>query len=541
MNEQIVDLVEAVMPSSSDAVAAARGAGGAAGMEAGRVAAASLAGDVRDRVNTLSSRVDVLAASGSDGGDVGTELRDVRVGADGKSYASAGQAVRSQFGMTVRSMRNVELSGLASPYDDLDTLPDDSVVTYTFDFADGNVAHAPSSSSLETGTVITCNGTGDDTGGTVQILVGRSGRMATRSKWYANGVPSWSGWHEYATPEDVTGMAVTTLGRFINLVDGAAPEPYDDMDDLPANTVVTYAFDWAGLVAHAPEGDGYQTGTVLTVAGATGIPAGTVQVAACRGGLMATRVCWSTGGKTTWSPWAYPSYADPSTLVPEYEYGSLSMFERIGVIGDSFASGEIYMQGAEHGTDHYSLSWGQNIARMCGVSCVNFSKGGMHTRWWLTDDRGLPMLKSEPAQNLYMLALGINDQGKLGTSYLGTPDDMRADHTENPDTFYGNYARIIAEIKNRAPSSKIVIMTMASTGGTYDAYNTAIETIAEHEGIPLIRQLDDPFFTSDFYRSMVGGHPTAVTYAGMAKAIMRLFSRCAIQYKTYFDDYTGND
>ena len=52
-------------------------------------------------------------------------------------------------------------------------------------------------------------------------------------------------------------MAVTSLGRFINLVDGAAPEPYDDMDDLPANTVVTYAFDWGGLVAHAPEGDGY--------------------------------------------------------------------------------------------------------------------------------------------------------------------------------------------------------------------------------------------------------------------------------------------
>lgn len=75
MAEQIVDIMEATMPASSDAVAAARSAGGAAGLEAGRTAASELAGDMRDRLNALSSRLDVVVASGSDGGDVGTELR----------------------------------------------------------------------------------------------------------------------------------------------------------------------------------------------------------------------------------------------------------------------------------------------------------------------------------------------------------------------------------------------------------------------------------------------------------------------------------
>ena len=99
MAEQIVDLMEAIMPASSDVVAEARSAGGAAGMVAGSLAASSLAGPVLDRVDALSARVDVLAASGDgDGGDMGTELRDVRVGWDGVVSASAGEAVRRQIG-----------------------------------------------------------------------------------------------------------------------------------------------------------------------------------------------------------------------------------------------------------------------------------------------------------------------------------------------------------------------------------------------------------------------------------------------------------
>lgn len=53
MAEQIVDIIEATMPASSDVVVAARSAGGAAGLEAGRTAASELAGDMRDRLNAL--------------------------------------------------------------------------------------------------------------------------------------------------------------------------------------------------------------------------------------------------------------------------------------------------------------------------------------------------------------------------------------------------------------------------------------------------------------------------------------------------------
>ena len=153
MTEQIVDVTEANMPASSDVVAAARSAGGAAGLEAGRTAAAGLAGDMRDRLNALSSRLDVVVASGSDGGDVGTELRDVRVGADGTTYASAGEAVREQLGKTVRSVRNVYSVPVNAPYDDLDTLPANGIVTYSVRMESGGVAHVPE--GVSPGTVAT--------------------------------------------------------------------------------------------------------------------------------------------------------------------------------------------------------------------------------------------------------------------------------------------------------------------------------------------------------------------------------------------------
>ena len=425
MTEQIVDMTEASMPASSDVVAAARSAGGAAGLEAGRTAAAGLAGDMRDRVNALAARVDVLAASGSDGGDVGSELRDVRVGADGTTYASAGEAVRGQLGKTVRSVRNVAAAPIGAPYDDLDTLPANGIVTYSVNMASNGVAHVPD--GVSTGTVATLSGTRGSTGA-FQLLMSNDGDMFIRNKWAG----PWSTWWRVSKADD------------------------------------------------APIGMGYESA-----------------------------------------------------------YSSLSLFERIGVIGDSYASGEIFTGG--HYVDHYPLSWGQNLARMCGVDVVNLSSGGLTTRSWLTAARGLPMLKSTEAQNLYMIALGINDVTNLGAGYLGSVDDLLDEWTGNPDTFHGNYGRIIGEIREHAPAAKIILMTLARNDGLRADYNTAIETIAEHEGIPVIRQYEDPFFTSTFYKSMIGGHPTAVTYAGMALAIQRLFSRCAVQYKSYFDDYTGND
>jgi hypothetical protein len=66
----------------------------------------------------------------------------------------------------------------------------------------------------------------------------------------------------------------------------------------------------------------------------------------------------------------------------------------------------------------------------------------------------------------------------------------------------------------------------------------AIEDVAEFYGVPSIRTLDDPFFTTNFYTSNNnGGHPVGVTYAGMANAISRLYSQCVQENSAYFNMY----
>ena len=74
--------------------------------------------------------------------------------------------------------------------------------------------------------------------------------------------------------------------------------------------------------------------------------------------------------------------------------------------------------------------------------------------------------------------------------------------------------------------------------GVQHNFNEAIKTIAKHYGLPVIVQVDDPLFTSEFYIShMVGGHPTAPVYSAMANAFQRLIEQSMVDNLDYFMTY----
>lgn len=220
-------------------------------------------------------------------------------------------------------------------------------------------------------------------------------------------------------------------------------------------------------------------------------------------------------------------------------YASIAMFQKVGVIGDSFASGAISQSQGEPSNVNYPLSWVEILGRSAGIQVENFSRGGYSTRTWLTGEKGLSLLNSSDSQELYICALGINDCN-LGKTYLGDISDIKDNFEENADSFYGNYGKIIENIKIKSPNAKIILSTLASNSNTAQMFNTAIVEISEHFSIPYIVQRDEPFFTSSFYTSnMVSGHPVAVVYSGMAKAIQRLVEKCMVENIEYFKDYIG--
>ena len=174
---------------------------------------------------------------------------------------------------------------------------------------------------------------------------------------------------------------------------------------------------------------------------------------------------------------------------------------------------------------------------------TNYTKGGISTRTFITNSTiGLPALLADTPKELYILALERNDynienHGESG--YLGAITDI-TNHSlgSYPDTFYGNYATIIENIMNHAPNAKIVMMSgdykSSNTLGT--SYNQAVQIIADHYGLPCMVQLDEPFFSSDYYRTQwaAGGHPSAIIYSGMETAIERMFNKCVAENKSYF-------
>ena len=211
---------------------------------------------------------------------------------------------------------------------------------------------------------------------------------------------------------------------------------------------------------------------------------------------------------------------------------SLSMFQSIGIIGDSFASGEISTNGTL--IDYYNLSWGQVMARMAGSTAVNYSKGGLTTKTWLTDTTyGLAKLNAESANQLYIIALGINDGNQ--SIPIGTISDITSDNT---NSFYSYYGRIIRAVKAHAPNAIIMLSTLARWADKYKPYSAAVKAIGTYYDLPVFDLSESEFFQSEFFAdTQVSSHPTAVNYSAMAKEYKRLVENALAEnaelYKTF--------
>ena len=477
-------------------------------------------------LEATGKRLDGIVANAGNG-SVPSELIDMRIGADGRVHSTAGAAMREQFKSALTGDKQITTaSDLVAPYNDLNTLKPNTILTYAHY---GEVANKPDPSYSGGATVQTMNYTAGTNLGATQILTQANGVMYNRIFWRTNGTNKWSEWFKISRD----GQVMTGERQIVSPSD--LVPPYNDLNTLKSNTILTYAH--YGNVANKPDPSYFGGATIQTISYASSVFPGTFQILIQKDGTMYTRIYWRIFGSDKWTPWQkslsekdFPKNIDTDPFQP-----SISLFEKIGVIGDSYSSGEIYPEG--RGIDKYNLSWGQILARKNGVTCANFSKGGLTTRSWLTDEMGLSKLKNSEPQNLYYISLGINDNIKLGPSYLGT----EADIDSGSDTFYGNYSKIIRTIQSKAPYSKIILIDSAWTNSDTDPFFVAIKTIASRFNLPLIKHRDDPFLASSKFKQelMVQGHPVAISYAAMANSFERLTVKAIRDYIAYFKDYRG--
>ena len=213
--------------------------------------------------------------------------------------------------------------------------------------------------------------------------------------------------------------------------------------------------------------------------------------------------------------------------------GYCGIFRKIGVVGDSLASGE-FEGTKEDGSKSYhdfieDYSWGKYLARTCGSEAYVFSRGGMTAKEYcesFAEANGF--WDKDKACQCYIIALGVNDVYNRKMPIGSTDDICPEDYTKNADTFAGWYARIVQRYKEIQPDAKFFFVTTPRDGGAEERVKLA-ERMAE-----LMRELAEYFDNSyviDLYRYGVhftdelrqaiylGGHLTPTGYILISKMI----------------------
>lgn len=325
------------------------------------------------------------------------------------------------------------------------------------------------------------------------------------------------------------------------------PNEFKDLNNYPVNQAVFYSGNVVGNIKNIPEDlviGRYYNMSVLTLSfyNAHGFDNGTTQFLSLEW-TSNTGINSSTYARTLAKNNDGVIAPHWQKLSDDYETGSLSLFSKIGVIGDSYASGCIAADGAD-GSDRYSISWPQIMGRACGAQVTNFTHGGANTGLWTTEDYGLSKLNSTDTQDLYICALGINDAAQIaqGKEELGTIADVGS---TTSTSFYRYYGDILNAIQAKAPHACVVLTTLTyspMTMSNLDDMNAAIKALAARFKIPCIDIEHDDFFTSSFYANAIQAeaahsHPTAPLYAGMAKRIQTLIENDMVVHKNYYDQF----
>ena len=171
--------------------------------------------------------------------------------------------------------------------------------------------------------------------------------------------------------------------------------------------------------------------------------------------------------------------------------GYTAILGTVGCIGDSLSSGEheIKRGGNTIYYDMYDYSWGQFLARKCGLKVYNFSRGGLSAHTFHEYANYCQAFHPEKACKAYIVALGVNDMNHLDTLYPDGFGDMSDvdfdDFTKNRPTFVGDYVKILGRIRDLQPEAKIFLFTVPRSDGgknkeLFDRHAEFIRTLPQY-------------------------------------------------------------
>lgn len=153
--------------------------------------------------------------------------------------------------------------------------------------------------------------------------------------------------------------------------------------------------------------------------------------------------------------------------------------KKVGIIGGTLSSGGFW--NGQSIVVNKIFAWYQTLARESGMTYIDFCGASMKTRNWFTDSEGYAKaIDKDNICNAYYVWIGEDDIFDE-TIELGSVADVDlSDYTNNADTYYGNYAKIIQCLTEKNAHAKFFLITNPYNYDTSDAalYNTAVRDIA---------------------------------------------------------------
>ena len=204
------------------------------------------------------------------------------------------------------------------------------------------------------------------------------------------------------------------------------------------------------------------------------------------------------------------------------------IFKKVVCCGDSYTSGHI---NESDGTQHPSnpeFAWPHYMETMTGNTWVNCGVSGANCLTWQTNQGGLSKAQSAGKAQAYVIGLGLNDEASDTDRYV--PVGTAADIGTSAQTYYGGISSIIRALSAISPEAFIFVNTNPNTNYNDLAsrnaveYNEALRTIVsaykQSYNVHLIDLAKDYAYlytNPSLSGSVVSRHYTATGYEQLAE------------------------
>ena len=221
----------------------------------------------------------------------------------------------------------------------------------------------------------------------------------------------------------------------------------------------------------------------------------------------------------------------------------MQLFEKIGVIGDSISVGWSKDKNGNNSRRNTGISWVQQMARRLGCTAYNLGASGVDPVEWFQPNYEFAQYCYTQYQSvgfcdLYIVGLGLN-QATIGT----ISDINQSDYTQNASTFYGQYARIIQMINAEHPNSIVICLTEPTT--RISSYDQAVRDICalnfiKAELVDLENDYFELFNTAEILAEHQpdGMHFTPYGYSLIAEAMIKALNDYISKNSSHFK-YVG--